>query len=141
MFTSHGIDLTRNIALDTFELSEIFSRDAESLNLGFLGKKYKIEMESEHRALDDTKLSIALFLHYLSDISNLTGRYLDLWHHASIREKSGTIKTLLDITEHGKCFDTFSFGFEKSSTHIQDISIVKKYHPIHDTNYELISLS
>jgi DNA polymerase III alpha subunit (gram-positive type) len=71
MFATHGIDLTRSIALDTFEFSEIFSRDAESLNLGFLGKKYQIEMESEHRALDDTKLSIELFTHYLTDIANL----------------------------------------------------------------------
>ena len=45
MLASHGIDLTENIALDTFELSEIFSQDAESLNLGFLGKKYGLPME------------------------------------------------------------------------------------------------
>ena len=45
MLASHGIDLTESIALDTFELSEIFSQDAESLNLGFLGKKYDLPME------------------------------------------------------------------------------------------------
>lgn len=33
MFATHGINLSSHIALDTFELSEIFSRDAESLNL------------------------------------------------------------------------------------------------------------
>jgi DNA polymerase III alpha subunit (gram-positive type) len=33
MFATHGINLSGHIALDTFELSEIFSRDAESLNL------------------------------------------------------------------------------------------------------------
>jgi DNA polymerase III alpha subunit (gram-positive type) len=65
MLATHGIDLRNHIILDTFELSEIFSQDAESLNLGFLGKKYQIPQESEHRALDDTKLSIELFCRYL----------------------------------------------------------------------------
>ncbi len=37
MLETHGIDLTGHIVLDTFELSEIFSQEAESLNLGFLG--------------------------------------------------------------------------------------------------------
>ena len=40
MLESHGIDLSRSVALDTFELSEIFSQEAESLNLGFLAEKY-----------------------------------------------------------------------------------------------------
>ena len=71
MLAAHGIDLSKHISLDTFELSEIFSQDAESLNLGFLGKKYNIQMESEHRALDDTKLSIELFCKYLTDITYL----------------------------------------------------------------------
>lgn len=79
MLRTHGVDLMRHIALDTFELSEIFSQDAESLNLGFLGKKYKIEMESEHRALDDTKLSIVLFLLYLKEITLLDKKYLSIW--------------------------------------------------------------
>lgn len=40
MFASHGVDLSENIVIDTFELSEIFSRDVESLNLGFLANRY-----------------------------------------------------------------------------------------------------
>lgn len=58
MLHTHGIDLTKNITLDTFELSEILSQDAESLNLAFLAEKYHIDIASEHRALDDTKLSV-----------------------------------------------------------------------------------
>lgn len=42
MLRTHGIDLSKNKVLDTFELSEIFSQDAESLNLSFLAKKYGI---------------------------------------------------------------------------------------------------
>ncbi len=40
MFASHGIDLKTNRVIDTFELSEIFSQDIESLNLGFLANRY-----------------------------------------------------------------------------------------------------
>lgn len=44
MLATHGIDLSENIVLDTFELSEIFSQEAESLNLAFLAKHYGIEI-------------------------------------------------------------------------------------------------
>ncbi len=40
MLRSHGINLENEVILDTFELSELFSSDSESLNLGFLGAKY-----------------------------------------------------------------------------------------------------
>ena len=67
---SHGIDLTSHIVLDTFELSEIFSQEVESLNLGFLANRYGLidPEETEHRALTDTKISVRLFLRYLSQI-------------------------------------------------------------------------
>ena len=44
MLATHGIDLSGNITLDTFELSEIFSQEAESLNLAFLAKHYGMEI-------------------------------------------------------------------------------------------------
>lgn len=44
MLATHGIDLSGNITLDTFELSEIFSQEAESLNLAFLAKHYGINI-------------------------------------------------------------------------------------------------
>lgn len=67
MLASHGIDLEKNTVIDTFELSEIFSQDIESLNLGFLANRYGLidSTEAEHRALTDTKVSIRLFLRYL----------------------------------------------------------------------------
>jgi DNA polymerase III epsilon subunit family exonuclease len=67
MLASHGIDLEANKVIDTFELSEIFSQDIESLNLGFLANRYGLidPTEAEHRALTDTKVSIRLFLRYL----------------------------------------------------------------------------
>lgn len=58
MLRTHGIDLSQQRIIDTFELSEIFSQDAESLNLLFLAKKYNLPIDGEHRALDDTRLSV-----------------------------------------------------------------------------------
>ena len=111
MLATHGIDLSEHISLDTFELSEIFSQDAESLNLGFLGKKYNIQMESEHRALDDTKLSIELFSKYLSDIAHLRWKKLDLWHHIKKQDRSWSIRKLLEITEMPHQREVFTLWF------------------------------
>jgi len=73
MLDSHGINLSMNGVIDTFEISELLSQDVESLNLGFLVGKYSLsDGESEHRALDDTRLSLSLFLFYLSRIQNLS---------------------------------------------------------------------
>lgn len=73
MLESHGIDLHKNTVIDTFELSEIFSQDIESLNLGFLANRYGLidPTEEEHRALTDTKVSIRLLLRYLGEIRKL----------------------------------------------------------------------
>lgn len=99
MLWTHGIDLSGNIALDTFELSEIFSMEAASLNLGFLGKHYGINMESEHRALDDTKLSMELFTHYLGMIQKMPEEYKALWKYSLKKDASQTIETLVNITQ------------------------------------------
>lgn len=73
MFASHGIDLSGNRVIDTFELSEIFSQDIESLNLGFLASRYGLidPSEEEHRALTDTRVSIRLLLRYLGEVSKI----------------------------------------------------------------------
>lgn len=102
MFETHGIHLRNHRVLDTFELSELFSGDAESLNLWFLAKKYGFDDGSEHRALDDTKLSINLFLHYLTEVSRLSKSLLSLWEYARNRDESGTIDTLLSLIGNSK---------------------------------------
>lgn len=79
MLYTHGIDLTKSRVLDTFELSEIFSQDAESLNLWFLGKKYGYLGNHEHRALEDTRLSLRLFCHYLDEITEMDDETLCIW--------------------------------------------------------------
>ena len=139
MFATHGINLSSHIALDTFELSEIFSRDAESLNLWFLGKKYQIPIESEHRALDDTKLSAALFRHYLKEIIHMNDSSLRLWHHAMIRDTHKIYATLLDITGMQKTYEEkyiLPFLWVPESTK-KTVASIQRY----TWDYTLMSLS
>lgn len=66
MLESHGITLSKHKCIDTFELAEIFSWAAESLNLGFLWDYYAIQKRwKEHRALTDTWVTVDLFKKYL----------------------------------------------------------------------------
>lgn len=72
MFATHGINLEDHVIIDTFELSELFSQDMESLNLWFLSGQYRIKTtEWEHRALGDTHLSIGLFERYVNEAKKL----------------------------------------------------------------------
>lgn len=97
MLWTHGIDLSRNCILDTFELSEIFSQDAESLNLMYLAGQYGIAIVWEHRALDDARLSVWLFIHYLSQVMSLHLRWIQIFSHFLDRDISMSFRTLLVI--------------------------------------------
>lgn len=97
MLKTHGIHLDITKTIDTFELSEIFSQEVESLNLGFLAKHYGISTESEHRALDDTRLSMHLFCHYLQEITILTSNQKSIWNHISHKEQGGSLRILQSI--------------------------------------------
>lgn len=80
MLATHGIDLTHHKIVDTFELSEILSQDAESLNLGFLADFYSISKRGEeHRALTDTWISADLFVKYLELISGLSDKKQEIF--------------------------------------------------------------
>ncbi len=104
MFASHGIDLSANRVIDTFELSEIFSRDIESLNLGFLANRYGLidPSEDEHRALTDTRVSIRLLLRYLGEVSKITGIKKQIWDTLSSRDESRTLTILSHICHEQK---------------------------------------
>ena len=102
MFESHGIHLDKNTIIDTFELSEIFSQDMESLNLGFLANRYGLieTDEIEHRALTDTKVSIRLLLRYLGEIHRLEWIKKNIWDIFVSRDTSGTLVQLSKICHH-----------------------------------------
>lgn len=89
MLKTHGLDLYHHHILDTFELSEIFSQDATSLNLGFLGDFYGIKKRgAEHRALTDTWITTDLLLHYLSHIRKLEDYKKSIWENYALRSDS-----------------------------------------------------
>ncbi len=80
MLKTHGISLEAHQICDTFELAELFSGSAESLNLGFLADHYSIKKRGEeHRALTDTWLATDLFVHYLHHIDSLTEGDQYIW--------------------------------------------------------------
>lgn len=85
----HGINLKNRNIIDTFEFSEIFSQNAESLNLGFLADFYEIEKRwQEHRALTDTWIAVDLFMRYLAEINNLKNIEKSIWQQIALNKKS-----------------------------------------------------
>ena len=106
MLATHGIDLRNRNIIDTFEFAEIFSQDAESLNLGFLADFYGIEKHGqEHRALTDTWISVDLFCRYLEEISVLSGDKKSLWSAYALHPNS-------PISFMEKLFEKENFSLE-----------------------------
>jgi DNA polymerase III epsilon subunit family exonuclease len=98
MLSTHGINLEQNSVLDTFELSEFLSQDIESLNLGFLASRYNLIWDSlEHRALDDVKLSIRLFLFYIEKMEKLEEYEKSVLLFASTKEEKKSIGYLIEL--------------------------------------------
>ncbi len=97
-------------------------------------------MESEHRALDDTKLSIELFCRYISEISTLRWSNINLWHHASLRDSSGMISTLLSITERSENSSAFTLPLSYNRSE----SLSRKYPEFRNSTihpHTIVSLS
>ncbi|MCP4524001.1 MAG: DEAD/DEAH box helicase [Candidatus Gracilibacteria bacterium] len=60
-FIQNGIDISKNILLDTFFLANFLRRYEKSLNLEMLCKSYGIGFSGAHRALNDVHATISLF--------------------------------------------------------------------------------
>lgn len=113
MLATHGIDISWHTVLDTFELSEIFSQDAESLNLLFLAKKYDLPIVWEHRALDDTKLSVWLFIHYIERFESLENADILIFSYFRERDIFDIVSTLLELTGKNISWEyTFDYSSE-----------------------------
>lgn len=124
MFSTHEIDLNKNIVIDTFELSEIFSQDVESLNLGFLANRYGLidPNEVEHRALTDTSVSIRLLMKYLGEVRILEGKKKQIWNTLIEHDSSQTLSTISKICHQIKETNLFS-DFLSESTPFSDETI------------------
>lgn len=98
MLGTHGIDITQYPTLDTFELSEILSQEAESLNLGYLAGLYGLSAwDKEHRALWDTRLSVGLFVHYINQVQELEESKKSIFKLASQCEQVKNLGLLTEI--------------------------------------------
>ena len=98
MFATHNIDLSSHPILDTFELSEILSQEAESLNLGFLAGMYGLSAgDKEHRALGDTRLSVGLFIHYMNQVGTLSDEKKSVFALAREKEKKPNLGLFAEI--------------------------------------------
>jgi len=79
---SHGIDIQKNLVLDTFFLANFLLLELKSLNLGFISQHLGITIESEHRAIDDTKGTVEVYkklikrLQWLSPTQKKIYRYI-----------------------------------------------------------------
>ncbi len=79
MLESHWINTRKDVICDTFEFSEMLFQDCESLNLSFLASQFWFNNWGEHRALDDTIMSIRLFVHILGEIKKLSQEKKDIF--------------------------------------------------------------
>ncbi len=107
MIESHGIDCSTHPVIDTFELSEIFSQEAKSLNLQFLIEHYGLGGGGEHRALHDVRMTRDLFLLYLDRLSQMGREYQQYWDRLAPLDISGGLTVLTQLIA-SDFFSTYS---------------------------------
>lgn len=135
MFKTHGINLTNNDIIDTFELSTIFSHTSESLNLWFLAAKYGFTTTKwEHRALWDVEVCLELFIKYLQDGSELEEKELSILRLIQEKEEKKNIWLFLEIVwqSEGSTFSLdhdFYFPQEKSQRSWREKRTLYEYNP------------
>jgi len=79
---SHGIDTSKNPYIDTFFLANILCSNEKSLNLWYLCEVFWIELDSAHRAIDDTLATAKLFTALISKLQQVYKSNSELiWHY------------------------------------------------------------
>ncbi len=86
-----GIDLQKNIVLDTFFLANFLIIDQKSLSLESLCLYLKIKLEWAHRALNDTLATIKVFEKFLKIISKMTKEKKDILNFLFSKSKAKEI--------------------------------------------------
>ncbi len=143
MLATHGIDLSDHGIIDTFELSEIFSQDIESLNLGYLAWAYGLSAwDKEHRALGDTRLSIGLFVHYLNQFEWLSNRKKQILTLCGQHESKENITLFVWITGYSDTIDMESlFSKSEQAVSSSQIETTVSTWQAPTTHYHITSLS
>lgn len=98
MLQSHGITFRSDQQiLDTFELAELFSYEAESLNLSFLCEHHALPLSGEHRALDDTKMSMNLLTYYLNNARSFSEKERIIFSFLLEKTRFGSLPIFLTL--------------------------------------------
>lgn len=125
---SHGIDCSKNLCIDTFTLANFLCYDIKSLNLWYLCEHFSIELESAHRAIDDTIATKSLFQKLIEalQISEQKSPIL-IWYYFDICEDVALkiIKeTYLPVTKKNlsgeEVFDEYRKNLRKNKIDITD---------------------
>ncbi|RKW24842.1 DEAD/DEAH box helicase [Candidatus Gracilibacteria bacterium] len=74
----NGINVERNLKIDTFFIANFLNFRNESLNLEMLCKHYKIEISGFHRAINDTKATAELFAKMLNEFNGYSSEKISL---------------------------------------------------------------
>lgn len=109
----NGIDIKENIVLDTFVLANIVFPYEKSLNLWNLCESFSIDLQDAHRALDDTKATIALF-------QVITQKFLQL------SQDKKDILNFIFSKSHTQAFSFYKNYFHFSLDVIDEEKFIKK---------------
>jgi len=66
-----GVDVSKNPVIDTFSFANFLCYQEKSLNLWYLCDVFSIQLESAHRAIDDTLATLELFRCLVEKLQNL----------------------------------------------------------------------
>lgn len=91
---SHGIDLSKNISIDTFFLANFLCFQLKSLNLWFLCEHFGIKLDNAHRAIDDTLATAKLFEKLIQELQSLDVHNMQVAQYYFSRSKDTGINTL-----------------------------------------------
>ncbi len=84
----NGIDIEKNLVLDTFFLANFLLSDLKSLNLWFISDHLWISIESEHRAIYDTYATVDVFVALIEKLQSAWEQQLQIIRFIADRYKN-----------------------------------------------------
>ncbi|MDD3302530.1 MAG: helicase C-terminal domain-containing protein [Candidatus Gracilibacteria bacterium] len=123
-----GINITKNIVLDTFFLANILSQKSKSMSLESLTKYYNVELIGAHRAYNDTLGTVNLFKELVKEFNNLSNEKKELLNHLFFTCKDKNIVYLRQLLFNTKQYINFNefVKLQLNNLHKYDYVIVKE---------------
>lgn len=114
---SHDIDTSKNPYIDTFFLANILCSHEKSFNLWYLCEIFGIQLDSAHRAIDDTIATVKLFQALISKLQTEYQKNTQLiWYFFTQCQDSGVRILRDEYLKKPETIDTFDqilLWFEK----------------------------